>query len=197
MFLLPPDSPLTKGQVSRRTLLTDSSHTGPQPSGTPLARGDSPRVVRLKGALIEIRLEWAPILIVAQTQGFPYGSPQPSWGTVPGFRTSRTGSGGETWGPVSPENIHESGASPGGQSGSPIVAAEAQQVERTRRKTWSRLPIRGFCALQAPFEQMLPRAISRVLDGWAVSVEPGKEGARRRVPNEVALRLLRNLGGIG
>src|SRR6266545_4987864 len=57
MFLLPPDSPLTKGQVSRRTLLTDSSHMGPRPSGTPLARGDPPRVVRLKGALIEIRPE--------------------------------------------------------------------------------------------------------------------------------------------
>src|SRR6266511_1723238 len=31
----------------------------------------------------------------------------------------------------------------------PIVAAEAEQVERTRRKTWSRAPIRGFCASQA------------------------------------------------
>jgi len=27
---------------------------------------------------------------------------------------------------------------PVGQSGSPIVAAEAEQVERTRRETWSR-----------------------------------------------------------
>jgi hypothetical protein len=38
-------------------------------------------------------------------------------------------------------------------------------------------------------------------EGWAVSLEPrpsrDKESARRRVPNEVALRLLRNLGGIG
>ncbi len=47
-------------------------------------------------------------------------------------------SGSETWGPVSPDNVHETGVSPGGQSGSPIVAAEAEQVERTRRKTWSR-----------------------------------------------------------
>jgi hypothetical protein len=36
----------------------------------------------------------------------------------------------------SPDNVHETGVSPGGQSGSPIVAAEAEQVERTRRKTW-------------------------------------------------------------
>jgi hypothetical protein len=34
-------------------------------------------------------------------------------------------SGGETWGPVSPDNVHETGVSPGGRSGSPIVAAEA------------------------------------------------------------------------
>jgi hypothetical protein len=31
---------------------------------------------------------------------------------------------------VSPDNVHETGVWPGGQSGSPIVAAEAEQVER-------------------------------------------------------------------
>jgi hypothetical protein len=50
---------------------------------------------------------------------------------------SQLRSGGETWGPVSPDNVQETGVSPGGQSGSPIVAAEAEGVERTRRKTWS------------------------------------------------------------
>jgi hypothetical protein len=35
-------------------------------------------------------------------------------------------SGGETWGPVSPDNVHETGVSLNGQSGFPIVAAEAQ-----------------------------------------------------------------------
>jgi len=40
-------------------------------------------------------------------------------------------------GAVSPDNVHETGFSPGGQSGSPIVAADPDQVERTRRKTWS------------------------------------------------------------
>jgi hypothetical protein len=39
-------------------------------------------------------------------------------------------SGGETWGPVSPDNVHETGVSLDGQSGSPTVAAEAQQVEQ-------------------------------------------------------------------
>jgi len=40
---------------------------------------------------------------------------------------------------------------PVGQSGSPIVAAEAEQVERTRRETWSRalsevlVPFRACC----------------------------------------------------
>jgi hypothetical protein len=47
---------------------------------------------------------------------------------------------------------------------------------------------------------LLPDAPARDLASprsMGVSLEPGKEGARRRVPNEVALRLLRNLGGIG
>jgi hypothetical protein len=63
---------------------------------------------------------------------------------------SQLRSGGETWGPVSPDNVQKTGVSPGGQSGSPIVAAEAEQVERTRRKTWSRfrsevfVPYRGI-----------------------------------------------------
>jgi hypothetical protein len=35
-----------------------------------------------------------------------------------------------------------------GQPSIPIVAAEAEQVERTRRKTWSRTPIRVFIPLQ-------------------------------------------------
>jgi hypothetical protein len=58
----------------------------------------------------------------------------------PGLR-----SGGETWGPVWPDNVEKTGV----WSGSPIVAAEAEQVERTRRRPGHR-PIRGFCALQGP-----------------------------------------------
>src|SRR6266545_2065957 len=54
-------------------------------------------------------------------------------------------SGSETWGPVSPDNVHETGVSPGGQSGSPMVAADAEQVERTRGKTWSRARSRFLC----------------------------------------------------
>jgi hypothetical protein len=34
----------------------------------------------------------------------------------------------------------------------PIVAAEAEQVERTRRETWSRARSERFCALQDPDE---------------------------------------------
>jgi hypothetical protein len=43
----------------------------------------------------------------------------------------------EVMGPVSPDNVHETGVSPDGQFRSLIVAAEAEHVERTRRKTWS------------------------------------------------------------
>jgi hypothetical protein len=50
---------------------------------------------------------------------------------------SQLRSGGETWGPVSPDNVHERCPAPG-PSGLAIVAAEGEQVERTRRKTWSR-----------------------------------------------------------
>ncbi len=74
-----------------------------------------------------------------------------------------------------------------------------------RRRVWRiRLSARRrgeSLVVAAPYQQMLPPAISLVLKGWAVSLEPrpsrDKESARRRVPNEVALRLLRNLGGIG
>jgi hypothetical protein len=58
-------------------------------------------------------------------------------------------SGSETWGPVSPDNVHETGVWPIGPRAFPVVAVEAGQVERTRRKTWSRLDP-SFCALQAP-----------------------------------------------
>jgi hypothetical protein len=87
--------------------------------------------IHVKGALI-------PIVVL--TRGL-HGSVRlvRNPGTVPmmgdGFLMR---SGGETWGPVSPDNVQETGVSPGGRSGSPIVTAEAEQVERTRRKPCSR-----------------------------------------------------------
>src|SRR6266511_3638848 len=42
-------------------------------------------------------------------------------------------------------HVHETGVSPGGQSGSLIVAPEAEKVERTRRKTWSRARSEALC----------------------------------------------------
>jgi hypothetical protein len=42
--------------------------------------------------------------------------------------------GGSVW----LSKVHETGVSAGGRSGSPYVAAEAEKVERTRRKTSSR-----------------------------------------------------------
>jgi hypothetical protein len=41
----------------------------------------------------------------------------------------------------------------GWKSGSPIVAAEAQQVEPTRTKTWSRCRSEVFCALHAQADE--------------------------------------------
>jgi hypothetical protein len=85
----------------------------------------------VKGALIPI---------VALTRGFPLapfgwsGTPE----TVPMTDRSFLRSRGETWGPVSPENAEKTGVWSVGQPGFPVVAAEAVQVERTRRKTWSR-----------------------------------------------------------
>ncbi len=60
--------------------------------------------------------------------------------------------GGGPWGSVWPDNVQETGVSPGGRSGSPIVAAEAEQVERTTKKDLVTRPIGGFCALQAVIE---------------------------------------------
>ncbi len=62
--------------------------------------------------------------------------------------------GGETGGQVSPAAVHETGVWPGGESGSPIVGAEAKQVEETRRKTWS-LSEFEFCALQGPRSSLM------------------------------------------
>jgi hypothetical protein len=42
----------------------------------------------------------------------------------------------------SPDNVHETGVSPGGRSGSPSTPPRPKRVERTRRETWSRGPIR-------------------------------------------------------
>ena len=47
-------------------------------------------------------------------------------------------SGGETWGPVSPDNVHETGVSPQWTFRISVETAEAQLVERTRGKTLSR-----------------------------------------------------------
>jgi hypothetical protein len=91
--------------------------------------GPQPSPLDLKGALI-------PIL--ALTRGFPLARLVRNPETVSMMADgSLLRSGGETWGPVSPDNVHETGVSPGGQSGSPIVAADPDQVERTRRKTSS------------------------------------------------------------
>jgi hypothetical protein len=97
----------------------------------------------LKGALIPI---------VALTRGFPLAP----------FGWSGTGdcpmmadgsllrSGGETWGPVWPDNVQKTGVSPGGQSGSP-----SWPPRRSRSSELEERPGHGsdprFCALQACF----------------------------------------------
>ena len=107
------------------------------------ARGDnSLGTPRLKGAFIPI---------VAMTRGFPS---DPVW-LVPNPETvpmmsdgSLLRSGGETWGPVSPDNVHERGVSldRGRQGGA---------VRANARKDLVKLAIRGFCALHASMPPIL------------------------------------------
>ncbi len=56
-------------------------------------------------------------------------------------------SGDEPWGPVWPDNVHETGVSPAGQSGCPIMAAEGSKSNSEKGLVTA--PIRGFCALHA------------------------------------------------
>jgi hypothetical protein len=55
-------------------------------------------------------------------------------------------SGGETWGAVSPDNVHESGVSPGGRSGSPSWPPRPTG-RANPKKALVTGPIRGSCAL--------------------------------------------------
>jgi hypothetical protein len=56
----------------------------------------------------------------------------------------------------SPDNVHQTGVSPGGQSGSAIVAAEAEYVERTQGKTWSRARSEVFVPYRRQPHCLLP-----------------------------------------
>jgi len=70
-----------------------------------------------------------------------------------------------------PDNVHETGVWSGGQSGFPILAAEAEQVERTRRKDL----VTGRIRVSVPFT---PVGVSEVrvladLGGWLRVVDAG------------------------
>jgi hypothetical protein len=56
-------------------------------------------------------------------------------------------SGGKTWGPVSPDNVHETGVPPGGWSGSPIDTPRPRRVENSKGDLVTG-PIRRSCGLQ-------------------------------------------------
>jgi hypothetical protein len=68
-------------------------------------------------------------------------------------------SGGETWGPVSPDNVEKTGVWSIGQPGFLVVAAEAEQVERTRRKTLVTSVIRVSVLYVAAFRASLEEII--------------------------------------
>lgn len=55
-----------------------------------------------------------------------------------------------TFASFSPDNVHETGVLPDAQSRSPIVAAEAERVERTQRKTCSRAESEFLCPSGPP-----------------------------------------------
>jgi hypothetical protein len=50
--------------------------------------------------------------------------------------------------PVWPDNVHETGVSPGGVTGSPVVAGEGAGRPNSKKDLVIG-PIRGLCALQA------------------------------------------------
>jgi hypothetical protein len=85
-------------------------------------------------------------------QGFPSGSVRlvPNPGTVPMMADgSLLRSGGETWGPVSPDNVHETGVSPGGQSRSAHRGPRGRTGRANSKKDLFTGPDPRFCALQA------------------------------------------------
>ena len=57
---------------------------------------------------------------------------------------------GKTWEPVSPDNVRNSCLVPV-EVWIPILAAEAEQVGRTRRKTWSWARSRFLCPTAGVF----------------------------------------------
>jgi len=83
---------------------------------------------------------------------------------------------GETWGPVSPDNVHETGVSPDGWSRSPVVAAEAQQVSELEERPGHRPDPRFLCPTgSAPIE----RTISKLLVLHPGHLARRDEGSRR------------------
>jgi hypothetical protein len=66
-------------------------------------------------------------------------------------------SGGETWGPVSPENVHETGISPG-DSLDPASWPRRRSRSGDSKKDLVTRPIRGFCALQVTGRQIKEKA---------------------------------------
>jgi len=63
-------------------------------------------------------------------------------------------SGGETWGPVSPDNVHETVVSPGRQSGPPIAAVES----RAGRINWKKEMVTD------PIPRFVPYTVSGMLE---------------------------------
>jgi hypothetical protein len=143
-------------------------------------------------------------------RGFPSGSVRlvRNPGTVPMMADgSLLRSGGETWGPVSPDNVQETGVWPGGQSEFPIVVAEAKQVERTGRNTCLRAESEFLCPSGDPRRAHGPRRYRQLWDpvrrslgrpsrlrGW-LRPAPAIRGVRRlllahgrKVPPRVSLR---------
>jgi hypothetical protein len=108
----------------------------------PQAGSRTVRSFCLKGALI---------LIVALTRVSLWPR---SAGPEPGDRShdgdgSQLRSGGETWGPVSPDNVHETGVSPLDTLDCPSCPPRRSRSSKLQGKDLVTGPIRGCCALQA------------------------------------------------
>ena len=109
-------------------------------------------------------------------------------GLTSGFPLQGSLGRGGPWGSVWRDNVHETGVSRGGHSGSRIAAAEAQQVSELEERPD---PIRGFCALQAsrrnttisrPFQTAQPRQ-PRPGRSRSASTKPSSDRRQLRRPS--------------
>jgi hypothetical protein len=127
-------------------------------------------------------------------EGCIYSDRSPHQGFSPSSSLGRRAHGGSVW----PDNVEKTGVSPGGQSGSPTVTAEAEQVERTRGKTWSRVRSRFLCPTASEQQARPDAAWTKVSFLNASRARRSLAGrAPKHLVEAVSLKLVRSPHGRG